>query len=241
MKVLSIGNSFSTDAHRYLHRLSQANGIDLSSLNLFIGGCDLKTHWVNACENNAFYEYEINGNDPIPSTSILQALEQDKWDIITFQQASPYSGLPETIMPYITQLADFVRNRQPQARFYYHQTWAYEIDSQHPGFVNYNYDQQAMFQNIKKAASQAAESIGADIIPTGETIQLLREKTAEFDYVNGGLSLCRDGFHLSFDYGRFSAAAIWLHTLTGIAVKAESFEGLRPELIKTVLDTVNMI
>ena len=29
MKILSIGNSFSCDAQRYLHRLAKKNGVDI--------------------------------------------------------------------------------------------------------------------------------------------------------------------------------------------------------------------
>ena len=61
MKVLSIGNSFSQDAHKWLHKLAENNGVDLETVNLYIGGCSLGTHWKNAKENNADYEFELNG------------------------------------------------------------------------------------------------------------------------------------------------------------------------------------
>ena len=54
MKVLSIGNSFSQDAHKWLHKLAENNGVDLETVNLYIGGCSLETHWKNAKENNAY-------------------------------------------------------------------------------------------------------------------------------------------------------------------------------------------
>ena len=62
MKVLSIGNSFSQDAHKWLHKLAENNGVDLETVNLYIGGCSLGTHWKNAKENNADYEFELNGD-----------------------------------------------------------------------------------------------------------------------------------------------------------------------------------
>ena len=39
MKVLAIGNSFSNDAMRYLHGIAKADGVDMKTVNLFIGGC----------------------------------------------------------------------------------------------------------------------------------------------------------------------------------------------------------
>ena len=74
MKILSIGNSFSTDVHRFLHRLAQINAVEMKTVNLFIGGCDLETHWKNAEENNACYDLEINGNEATEVVSIAQAL-----------------------------------------------------------------------------------------------------------------------------------------------------------------------
>lgn len=38
MKVLAIGNSFSNDAMRYLHGIAKADGVDMKTVNLFIGG-----------------------------------------------------------------------------------------------------------------------------------------------------------------------------------------------------------
>ena len=55
MKILSIGNSFSQDAHRWLYKLAKLNGIELETANLYIGGCSLETHFKNLEENNAFY------------------------------------------------------------------------------------------------------------------------------------------------------------------------------------------
>ncbi len=240
MKILSIGNSFSTDAHRFLYRLAKANGIEIKTANLFIGGCNLETHWKNICENNAFYDFELNGNDGVEVISICDALNSDNWDIITLQQASPLSGIYESTEPYLTNLAQYIRQNQPKTELYYHQTWAYEIDSEHSGFLNYDKEQQKMYNCIKATAEQAAKNIGAKIIPTGDVIQQLRN-TKEFDYQNGGLSLCRDGFHLSDDYGRFAAAATWLRTFTGKEIICKSFDEFDLRLINLILNTVNNI
>ncbi len=240
MKILSVGNSFSTDAHRFLYRLAHINGIEVKTVNLFIGGCDLKTHWKNAEENNFCYDMEINGNEGTKVVSIAQALNLDKWDIITLQQVSNLSGIFDSTEPYLTNLSQYIRQNQSQAEFYYHQTWAYEIDTKHTGFLNYDNDQAKMHNCIRETAHKAANNIEAKIIPTGDVIQQLRN-TKEFDYKNGGLSLCRDGYHLSNDYGRFAAAATWLHTFTEKEIFCESFDELDIAFIKVILDTVNNI
>ncbi len=240
MKILSIGNSFSTDAHRWLHKLAKANGADITTANLFIGGCSLETHWKNVKEDNAFYDYELNGSEGGRKISIDEALRLDKWDVITLQQASSMSGMPETFEPYLSNLAKLVREAQPEAALYYHRTWAYEIDTEHSGFLNYGSNQHEMYNKIKAASEYAAKLIKADIIPVGTVIQYLRDNTKEFDYKNGGISLCRDGYHLTLDYGRFTAAATWLHTLTGKELSVSKFEDFDGDLLKVITSAVNM-
>ena len=83
--------------------------------------------------------------------------------------------------------------------------------------------------------------MGAPLIPSGTVIQYLRNNVPEFDYKNGGLSLCRDGFHLSLDYGRFAAAAAWLATLTGKAVKVTAFENFDSAILSKITDAVNRL
>ena len=61
MKVLAIGNSFSNDAMRYLHGIAKADGVDMKTVNLFIGGCPLSRHYANIHNDAADYDFEFNG------------------------------------------------------------------------------------------------------------------------------------------------------------------------------------
>ena len=98
-----------------------------------------------------------------------------------------------------------------------------------------------MYERINWATEQAAKTIEAELIPTGEVIQTLRETVPDFDYKRGGISLCRDGFHLSFDYGRFAAAATWLRTISGKKIKIKEFENFNTILLEKILDVVNKL
>lgn len=241
MKILSIGNSFSQDAHKWLHKLAKDNDVNLETVNLYIGGCSLKMHWDNIQTNSADYDYEPNGNCGERKISIAEALKLKKWDIITLQQVSEQSGIYETYEPYLSSLVSIIKKDQPDAEIYFHQTWAYEVDAVHSGFANYNNNQNEMYQRIKEISKIASHSINAKLIPSGEIIQTLRETIPEFNYKNGGLSLCRDGFHLSLDYGRFAAAAIWLRTITGKEIKASSFKDFNPNYIAKIISVVNKV
>ena len=222
LHVLSIGNSFSDDAQRYLHQLSLAEGIEIDSVNLYIGGCSLKTHWENALHDEPAYVVQHNGHtlhladDKPMMTYIWQALQGRKWDVVTLQQCSPYCGLYATYQPYIGRLAEYIRRWAPGTRLMIQQTWAYEIDSTHPGFARYQCSQQKMYECLCDAYQKAAKAIQVELIPSGHVIQALR-KTPSFDYANGGLSLCRDGYHMSLDYGRYALAATWYGAITGHA------------------------
>lgn len=222
LRVLSIGNSFSQDAQHYLSAVAKANGVQLKCVNLYIGGCSLKQHWENAEHHSREYAFETNGGRAWWHSSLRRALSGDKWDVVTLQQASHDSGKYATYQPYLTELSAFVYRYAPEARQVLHQTWAYELDSTHPAFADYGSDQAQMFFDVRNAYHRAAAEMRMDLIPVGDVIQALRARQP-FDYAHGGISLCRDGFHLSFDYGRYAAAVTWLAHLAGINVRWNGF------------------
>ncbi|MBQ8741563.1 MAG: DUF4886 domain-containing protein [Clostridia bacterium] len=208
MKILSIGNSFSQDAHRWLYDVCKSADKEIYNANIYYGGCSLVSNWDFYVNDRAEYDYEIKGV-PTRKITLREALTAEKWDIITYQQASHESGKYERYKPFLCDLHKVVKEACPSAKFYIHQTWAYEIDSTHPSFVHYNSDQHYMYDCLSDAYRKAAESINADIIPAGDVIQYLRDNISEFDYKNGGYSLNQDGFHLSHGYGRYAASLTW--------------------------------
>lgn len=239
MRILSIGNSFSQDAHAMLHALAQFHGFELETVNLYIGGCSLQMHWENLQEDAQSYDLEINGEKTGEKTSIREALARDPYDVVTLQQASHFSGLPETYEPFLSGLATAVRESAPQAKIYFHETWSYETDSTHSQFGNYHCDQKEMDDAILSASKRAAARINAKIIPVGEMIAYLRKNCDVFDYLHGGRSLCRDGFHLSLDYGRYTAAAVWLRTVSGVTLQPMPLENADPKIIEIITQYVN--
>ena len=109
MNVLSIGNSFSCDAQRYLHGIAAADGYALNCFNLYIGGCPLATHFRNLHTDQPAYTLEMNGVNTGFRVSIKEALLNREWDVVTLQQASHDSCNYETYQPYLSVLADAVR------------------------------------------------------------------------------------------------------------------------------------
>lgn len=213
MKILAIGNSFSQDATRYLQEIAASAGENLFVRNLYIGGCSLEMHAKNIKENAPNYDYEENTHS-LEKISIPDALAREDWDYVTVQQVSGFSGKIETYEPYLTEVLNTVKTICPNAKIALHRTWAYEIDSIHGHFAYYLKNQMNMYHAIKEATGEAAKNHDLPIIGTGDFIQHLRT-IPPFDYKSGGTSICRDGFHLSFDYGRFAAGLVWFKFFTG--------------------------
>ena len=104
MNILSIGNSFSQDAQRYIHRLAKKDGFEMRTANLYIGGCPLRTHYLNVLDDEKAYVFEFNGEGTGLFVSIKEALKSNEWDVITLQQASRFSVDFSTFTPYIEEL-----------------------------------------------------------------------------------------------------------------------------------------
>ncbi|MBQ4327104.1 MAG: DUF4886 domain-containing protein [Clostridia bacterium] len=240
MKILAIGNSFSEDATKYLHQIAKGSEFDLTAVNLFIGGCSLERHMETINEGQRVHHRQVNGIFPGEFCSIKEGLLSGEWDVVTIQQVSHKSGLEETYEPYGSQLLEYVTKYAPNAKVYFHRTWAYEIDSMHGQFPNYDCDQQKMYDMIISATDKFCANHNLPIIKAGDVIQALR-KTPEFDYAKGGESLCRDGFHMNLIYGRYAVAATWFETLTGKSIFDSTFvpEGADEEKIEVIKKIVH--
>ncbi len=207
INVLSIGNSFSQDAQRYLHDLARMNGEEIESVNLYIGGCSLERHYRNMLGDKRDYTLEIDGHDNTDFfASIKEGLLARKWDVVTLQQASHESYDYANYAPYIKPLADYVRELCPTAKVLIHETWGYETGSpriREHGFEIY----EEMFAGVEAAYKKAAEACSADgILYSGE---VLLEAQKVFPKVH------RDTFHASYGLGRYLLALTWYGTLTG--------------------------
>ncbi len=239
IRVLSLGNSFSQDAHAFLPKMAKDKGFRMEFSNLYIGGCDLQKHWDLANHNLNDYLLEDNAQDTGRYVSFPEMLELHPWEVITFQQASHYSGMPQSYLPYLERLGEMARQARPYAQLYYHQTWSYEHDSTHWGFSHYNQDCYEMYRRICDCSEMASKILDAPVIPVGTIIQNLRANVPEFDYEKNGRSLCRDGFHLSLDYGRFTAAATWFRVLTGELPNIDSFDNMDYAFLEKILAEID--
>lgn len=211
LKLLSIGNSFSFDAHYFLKDICMVNDFDIDFYNLYIGGCSLETHWDNVKNNTQLYGWYINGKAAEQQISIHDAITLHEYNYITMQQVSTYSGVKETFFPYLTGLIEWVKTKS-LAKIFLHQTWAYEQDIKAERFGIYDFSTDKMHSEIDSTYKYISKITGFEIINSGQTIADLRKESVFVP--NGDIKLTSaDSFHLSI-YGRYAAALTWYKFLS---------------------------
>lgn len=237
MDILSVGNSFSQDAQRYLHGIARSAGVNLNCYNLYIGGCPLSRHYRNMLSEERAYTLEMNGVSTGFAVSLKEAVLNRDWSVITLQQASNKSPDFETYKPYVRALASYVSECVPSAKIVIHQTWGYE-DGYHRLTEELKYSCHAdMFEDVRAAYELAArDAVASCIFPSGEVMAQL---------VKNGVKVHRDGFHLSLGIGRYAAALTWFKMLTGMDVSSVSFSDfdvpVSDEEISLAKSTVNKV
>ncbi len=230
MNVLSIGNSFSQDAHRYLHGIAKADKYALNCFNLYIPGCSLSTHYRNMMSDANAYALFMNGENTGFKVSLKEALLNRDWDVITIQQVSHCSPYYETYQPYLNKIVDYVRLCVPKAKIAFHQTWAYEQDSKRLNEELGYKDHADMFKDIKSSCLKAIEDINADfIIPSGELFEKL---------VSSGIKVHRDTFHASLGVGRYALGLLWYSILSGNDIANNTFSDFDEDIPANEIDIV---
>ncbi len=239
LKILAIGNSFSDDTTQHLYQVAQSAGIEKVVIGrLYIGGCTLETHLTNASSNLVAYSYSVNDSGSWVSKgskSIEYAVKSDDWDFITMQQASGSSGVSSTYSS-LAPLITIVEPLNPSARIVWHMTWAYQQNSSHSEFTNYDKNQMTMFNAIINAVKEnvLTEDRIEIVIPAGTAIQ-----NARTSYV--GDTLTRDGYHLSNDLGRYIGALMFVKSLTGVSIDGVKFapDGVDANEMAMAIESVN--
>lgn len=217
IRVLCIGNSFSWDAvEQELVPLCDEKNVQVEIHNLYYGGCSLQQHAEFLLKDTAAYSHRVCTNaEPrvIKDTiSLRQALQDGDYDYISLQQASHDSGIRSTYEPWLSMLVDTIRAYQPNARICWMQTWAYSQDAKHPNYPRYHNNQQEMWDSIMACTPKQLP-----VIPCGTAIQLARKTRL-------GDTMCRDGYHLNYVYGRYTAACVWYEILTGKDVRCNRYK-----------------
>ncbi len=242
LKVLAIGNSFSQDALAYLYNIARDYGVENIVLgNLYIGGATLAQHAGNIKTMANKYDYQKNtigvwihhNNRPIS-----YGLLNEDWDIITIQQASGKSGVGSSFDPHLAEIIAYVEENKtnPNAKILWHLTWAYQSDSPHSDFPDYNCDQMTMYNAIVSTYNEKVKDHQEvkGVIPAGTSIQNIRTS-----YI--GDIVTSDGHHLNSGVGRYTAGLTWFKAITGLSIDDITFRpsGVSEDDLVAIKEAVN--
>ncbi|MGI5867861.1 MAG: DUF4886 domain-containing protein [Kiritimatiellia bacterium] len=231
MKILSVGNSFSNNAHTYLNEIAQAMEVDLVLFNAYIGGCTLERHMLHADA------YDKNRNDPEGSPypiskgchiSLRQALKLKNWDVVTIQQASHESFKPESYHPHGDRLVACIRRHAPKAEIVVHQTWAYREDR--PFLAENNLTTDRMYKELNKAYADFCAENDFRMIPSGNAFQTARRSRKWGKPIfpkRKGCTVKRslhgdDAFHANAN-GNYLLGCVWFDFFFGIDARKITF------------------
>ncbi len=248
IKILAIGNSFSTDSMQWLYDILTDIGVkDIMLGNIYKGGCALGTHFEYANNSTAGYVYYECSNESQgkwvkknETATLLDGLKAHDWEYISMQQASANSGEPDTFEPALSGLIKFVNENKTNknAKLMWNMTWAYQGDSTHSQFHKYGKKQDIMYYSIIDAVQKKVHphSEISFVIPVGTAIQ-----NARTSFI--GDTLTRDGHHLHNYIGRYIAGAMWVKSilnadLSGIKGIHSKPGEINPDMLEVVVESV---
>ena len=203
LRVLAIGNSFTTDALGYMPWMmkAMANNVDLTLGIVYNGGYTLQQHWYNGARDTVAYRHFhkcVRGTrwvEPFSeyTCTLEQAVTQDNWDIILLQQGSYHSRDYGRYQPYLNYLLNWLNQHVTNENVVYGwllpQAWA-------NGYETLGDDTSLnMFADMAACAQRVLDETSISfIIPCGTAIENARMTPLDTIGDFGHLSL--DGMHL---------------------------------------------
>jgi hypothetical protein len=237
ISVLAIGNSFTQDSMEFLWQLcNAAEGIESVKLGyLFIGGSSLQNDMINIHSGAKSYTYYKNttGTWETSQSSIALALEDDDWEIVVLRNYGVSLFTESNVWLRLDGIVDFIRQKEPQAQLYWHATWAYEQEHLDENYADTVKDQAQAYAAIVEMVQKKIVARGdfEAIIPCVSSVQNMRTS-----YLAS--SMTRDGYHLSFDIGRYVAGLTWFCTVTGASPEATDWVPESSSYIKLHLPVI---
>ena len=224
INVLMIGNSFCYYYVEELYGIAKAAGVNMKVCNVYYSGCKLSQHWnwwKMGESNYQYFETDANGRKGYKNYSLKKCLEQENWDVISFQQSSAMvrttiESAKENSYKYLTDLLDYVKGQFPQSEIYWHHTWAYQVGYDRGSFiVDTKEKQTAMADLLHEFSIGLCQDFSLPRIPSGDAWQYARQDARAGDVLcnRGDKS---DNYHDGDEGGgQYLNACVWLETITG--------------------------
>ena len=220
LKLLAVTSSFGLNTTEILYHIAKAEGVEHVVIGrLYVSGCTLKMHTeYSAAPQKEVYQYtkfsDENGGQRVKleGMTLDYGLKDEDWDIIFLQQGAVQAGLYDSYGDYLDSTMDYLKANKtnPNARFIWNVTWAFQHDNKYPTFLGaYKQDQMTMYSMILDCAQKliVPRTDFSLILPTGTAVQNAR--TSYF-----GDTLTKDTLHLN-NLGRAIAGYTVFAKLTG--------------------------
>jgi len=243
--VLMIGNSYCYYYVEELYEMAKAAGIKMRVCNVYYSGCSLEQHYVWWKTGQSKYQYfETFGPSKTKKdgVNLEWCLEQRDWDVISLQLGGSmmrkYTA-PQALnltRNYRNALYGYLKERFPDARHFFHQTWTFEIGhTKTDGFVMKDLAQQiAHTENVRQMGIGICKENQVDCINTGDAWEIYR---ADCDRRQIPHNLCArlgkasgddphggDGTHDGdIGGGQYLNACVWYEILTGLDCRENTY------------------
>ena len=239
LKVLDIGNSFTNDATDLLPLIAEASGSDVSKVCLYkaIRSSGSLKNWYDVyCDKDTTHTYRIDkvlgglsanvttGRGAKGDGSLFRKLLTDEqWDLIIIHQVSTFAPYYEQwggtgAAGYLDKLLTVIKQYQPDTVIGFlliHSLWDHHKRNKEGSSYK-------RWELICSSIKSLQEEYGFDfIIPYGTAVENLRSSSLNNEY-----DLTRDGLHLAYGLGRYTAACCYYESLiaprSGISVLGNS-------------------
>ena len=184
MNILLIGNSscyYWTD--ELWGMLDAAGYEEVNVYNLYYSGATLEQHynwWKNgegACE---LICVNAQGRNSMKGIRLADALSLQDWDNISFLQASKYylgnfEDAMASVTPYFGELLDFVKEKAPNAKIFWQESWASEFGYVRADFTMDTLEkQETMASMIQQVSAKVTETYGLPVVHISSIWQSVR-------------------------------------------------------------------
>lgn len=178
LKILSIGNSFSSDSLSYVPIIMAQMGLKVEIGILYHSSCSLQMHWENRTTANYydFYYFDATANKWIQESNktLSYGIGYADWDVVLFQQNSTNAYDYTTVQPYLNDLIDLVAASLPRVTFGWILTHAWAT-----GYTSYTtkgITQAEYVEGTKAVAKSVMEKTACQLLlPYGIAIDLARK------------------------------------------------------------------
>lgn len=254
LRVLSLGSSYIDDSFKYLAAIAAADGIEAYTVNMYKGGGTLKQQWerMNGLEVYPTRREYLPDSTTIKTENVSfddgLATNGGGWDYVTMHQRSVNAPFFEKWYteetPYVTDIADYVRENSPGTEVLFFETWATYADGMAEAYptlvegIKTDKHYETIFGVIRENYLKAAELIGNPnrIIPAGEAVFMAVTKygipqyednanteDATFKSTARAMYIDKES-HMTYSHGRVLAALTWYEYLTGNDVRSNTYQ-----------------